>query len=88
MLTYFEKLQQKCLVKFIGMSNFNYGQLELLYKNASVKPIFIQNISFAKQIGILPLTGTSSAEHMQLDLKSNFLQQQQVDDLEYLSLRI
>lgn len=119
-----EELFHEGLVKSLGVSNVNIGQLQLLYQNAKVKPKFVQNrcfaltrwdkeirtfcsenqityqgfslltanyqifqnprfkevvasngctpaqavFRFAQQVGMLPLTGTTNAEHMREDL--------------------
>ena len=44
-----EKMHQKGLVKFLGISNVSHEQLALLYKYATVKPAFVQNRCFAQQ---------------------------------------
>lgn len=45
-----EKLQQSGLVKYLGVSNVNHKQLELLYTNAKIKPKFVQNRCFAQML--------------------------------------
>ena len=66
--------------RVLGVSNVNLEQLRLLCAAATVQPSFVQNRcyanrgwdrdvrAFARQVGMLPLTGTSSAEHMRQDL--------------------
>ena len=119
-----EKLHSQGQVRFLGVSNVQAEQLELLLAEATVKPTFVQNrcyasqgwdrpvrtlcqqeqmvyqgfslltangavwahpwvqrcaqgyqltaaqlcFAFAQQVGMLPLTGTSSREHMMADL--------------------
>jgi diketogulonate reductase-like aldo/keto reductase len=119
-----ERLVHQQQVRFLGISNISLSQLKELYKNASIKPIFVQNrcfavtqwdqeirhfcaeheliyqgfslltanqhyllsptvqsiatkyqktipqiiFRFAKEIGILPLTGTTNQQHMHEDL--------------------
>lgn len=43
-----EDLQKSGKVKFLGVSNINLEQLELLVKEAEVKPHFVQNRCFAQ----------------------------------------
>ena len=45
-----EKLQQSGLVKYLGVSNVNHKQLELLYTNVKIKPKFVQNRCFAQML--------------------------------------
>jgi len=121
-----ESLQQSGAVKLLGVSNVSYGQLQTLFKQAEIKPAFVQNrcyarsqwdaqirqlcrennalyqgfslltanatelqkpgiagiakrlgctvpqvvFRFALQMGMVPLTGTSSENHLCADLAS------------------
>ncbi|MDO9105745.1 MAG: aldo/keto reductase [Methylovulum sp.] len=121
-----EDLQQAGVVKLLGVSNVNFGQLQMLIAQADVKPAFVQNrcyartqwdaeirglcrehdviyqgfslltanatalqsagmariaqrlgctlaqlaFRFALQLGMMPLTGTSSEQHLHADLAS------------------
>lgn len=125
-----EHLYNEGKVRYLGISNVNINQLAELYKEASVKPFFVQNrcytitqwdqkvrnfctehnlvyqgfslltanqqyisrpeiqaiavkygktipqiiFRFAKDIGIVPLTGTTSIQHMKEDLNINDFQ--------------
>ncbi len=125
-----EQIHHEGKVKYLGISNVNINQLAELYKEASVKPFFVQNrcytitqwdqkvrnfctehslvyqgfslltanqqyvnrpeiqaiaakhgktipqiiFRFAKEIGIVPLTGTTSLQHMKEDLSINDFQ--------------
>lgn len=44
-----EKIHQSGKVKYIGISNVNLQQLELLVKDATIKPMIVQNRCFANQ---------------------------------------
>ncbi|EIC29110.1 MULTISPECIES: aldo/keto reductase family protein [Methylomicrobium] len=43
-----ENLQESGRVRLIGVSNFSLEQLQLLLKNADIKPAFVQNRCFAR----------------------------------------
>jgi diketogulonate reductase-like aldo/keto reductase len=131
--------------RMIGVSNFTLEQLQVLCREARVRPSFVQNRCFASdawdrevrlycavngivyqgfslltanphalasaqlaaiatahhrtaaqivfrfafEIGITPLTGTTSAEHMQqdLDVDSFGLRPEEIDQIEYLAAR-
>lgn len=45
-----ENLQREGLTKYLGVSNVNIEQLEELYKQASIKPKFVQNRCYAEML--------------------------------------
>ena len=121
-----EELYNNGSVHYIGISNVNLNQLKSLYKNANVKPTFVQNrcyalsgwdrdirnycnekgikyqgfslltanqyrvksvsviaerlnktpeqiiFKFSQVIGMIPLTGTTDENHMNLDISLDF----------------
>jgi diketogulonate reductase-like aldo/keto reductase len=137
-----EALHQEKKVRLIGVSNVNQGQLDVLLKNAKVKPAFVQNrcyankgwdetvrlmcrasgvvyqgfslltanlrelakrevqsivkrhgkttsqvaFRFAQQVGMLPITGTKSTQHMKEDLAIDdfSLTQEELNQIEEL----
>ncbi len=68
--------------RLLGVSNMSLHHLEQMAAAHDEAPAFVQNrcfaraqvvFSFARAVGILPLTGTSDAEHMKQDLANRDL---------------
>jgi diketogulonate reductase-like aldo/keto reductase len=143
--TTMEELISDGKVNYLGISNINAEQLDILIEKVEIKPSFVQNrcfarlgwdkeireicrnnniiyqgfslltanrevlihpivkqmskttdktipqiiFSFARQIGILPLTGTTNRKHMEEDLESVdiMLTNEQLDSLTNISIR-
>jgi diketogulonate reductase-like aldo/keto reductase len=143
--TTMEELLSEGKVNYLGISNVNAEQLNILFEKVEIKPSFVQNrcfarfgwdkeireicknnniiyqgfslltanrevlthprviqmsktmnktipqiiFSFARQIGILPLTGTTNRKHMEEDLESVdiTLTKEQVNSLTNISMR-
>ena len=143
--TTMEELISEGKVNYLGISNINAEQLDILFEKVEIKPSFVQNrcfarfgwdkeireicknnniiyqgfslltangevlthprviqmsksmdktipqiiFSFARQIGILPLTGTTNRKHMEEDLESVdiTLTKEQEDSLTNISMR-
>jgi diketogulonate reductase-like aldo/keto reductase len=143
--TTMEELISEGKVNYLGISNVNAKQLDILFEKVKIKPSFVQNrcfarlgwdkevreicknnniiyqgfslltanrevlthpriiqmskkmnktipqivFSFARHIGILPLTGTTNRKHMEEDLESVdiTLTKEEVDNLTNISIR-
>jgi diketogulonate reductase-like aldo/keto reductase len=142
-LNIWKEMENQCkqgTIKQLGISNINLHQLQELFKQAEIKPSFVQNrcyasqgwdqdirnfcsknniiyqgfslltanphvlmnekvkqiaqkhqitpaqaiFSFARQIGMLPLTGTSNITHMQQDLTHKNLSPQDLSTIEHI----